>query len=769
MCLRIAGLVIGFFVIWKCSVATGTESRWLDSTSGDWTDGTRWSTSPNFPQNNQPSPGIGYDVLLDNPGDYQVRLAQDATVDSIDIRSGTLFFDRQSFGPRPTLQADRILVGPDGRLEVNDGRIETSQLEVDGTADLKNEAIFIGTTISGSGNFQAEYLWLVDGTLRVPVTPQNGLRAGGTLTLDNITLAPNGLTFAEADGTFGGDHQLAGTGLIDLQFDPPDPSRLVGSISSDGNLTIGNDITIRMPSIERASAGIYGRTFTNNGTILVGVDGDGYGDYWLNSERIVNNGQITVDASLRIRVINDDVAFINPGVIRVGPRGRLTLDGRFDSLDQLSNIQLDNPGDPYSLLLLGTYDNSGSVLNLDAFPLPKTDLFVGILQGGRIEGTAAPDGYRLAPEGSALHLQDVTLATHILATSGMNVTGQLRLDGGSVTGSIGFFTPNSVLAGTGIVRLPETSRLESSQLLIEEGIEIFADSQTTITARTNRGSIHVNGYSDIQIAQNQGSVTIDAGPQVVRYGRNDVARWENTGTIDLRSSALELVGNYDSSSIGNLLRGEDTSIVYGGVYQNTNQTLVLESRDSFQGTMIGGTVVSTAARAVLDGALRNRVTLRGQFRQVGPQILADEGLVLDQADLIITGDLNVSNELGGVGVLRLEDGDVVLRDGAAIGPSVEIISQSGQPSIRGLLESTQPVLVPGGNLYIEQWINHGGAVISNSAGLFVGSATAANSPSWTIQDQGRVSINGSYAMTSGETMAIQIAGNRTEPVFAAGE
>jgi hypothetical protein len=67
--------------------ASEITSTWSGN-SGDWTDGTQWSTNPNYPNNGTPS-GVSYDALINAPGAgaYTVSLSTSITTDSVTLSS----------------------------------------------------------------------------------------------------------------------------------------------------------------------------------------------------------------------------------------------------------------------------------------------------------------------------------------------------------------------------------------------------------------------------------------------------------------------------------------------------------------------------------------------------------------------------------------------------------------------------------------------------------------------------------------------------------
>ena len=69
------------------SASAATTSNWLTATSGNWTDPTKWSTNPNYPNNGAP-PGTAYDAVVAATGAaYTVALDSTVTIDHLTVNS----------------------------------------------------------------------------------------------------------------------------------------------------------------------------------------------------------------------------------------------------------------------------------------------------------------------------------------------------------------------------------------------------------------------------------------------------------------------------------------------------------------------------------------------------------------------------------------------------------------------------------------------------------------------------------------------------------
>src|SRR5687768_15015240 len=63
--------------------AEPVTATWKSASSGNWIDGTRWSTDPAFPDNGVPA-GVTYQAVINASGvGYAVTVGQDIAVDGV--------------------------------------------------------------------------------------------------------------------------------------------------------------------------------------------------------------------------------------------------------------------------------------------------------------------------------------------------------------------------------------------------------------------------------------------------------------------------------------------------------------------------------------------------------------------------------------------------------------------------------------------------------------------------------------------------------------
>ena len=95
-----ASLLVTAVSLGGTTTATGqTTATWLSPVSGSWTDASKWSTSPTYPRNGQPTAADIYDVVIDATGSaYTVStetLGFDFTLNSLTLNSpdATVYFE----------------------------------------------------------------------------------------------------------------------------------------------------------------------------------------------------------------------------------------------------------------------------------------------------------------------------------------------------------------------------------------------------------------------------------------------------------------------------------------------------------------------------------------------------------------------------------------------------------------------------------------------------------------------------------------------------
>jgi hypothetical protein len=144
---------------------------WTSAASGNWSDGTKWSTNPSPPQ-------AGDDVIINVAGTYSVTLDVDANINSLSLGT-TTGSDAQALvnsGKTLTLAGSNpSSVNQNGVLTLNGGTLTgAGNVTVDGGFNWN------AGTISGNGSFTVNNMLIIDSS-------SGKVLSGRTLTLNGST------------------------------------------------------------------------------------------------------------------------------------------------------------------------------------------------------------------------------------------------------------------------------------------------------------------------------------------------------------------------------------------------------------------------------------------------------------------------------------------------------------------------------------------------------------------------------------------------------
>src|SRR5687768_17024456 len=94
LCLSLAAVPL----LATADASAQVQASWLNTSGGQWTEPSNWSTNPFYPNNGNP-PGTAYEATISGPIGFSPAVnfeGPDVTVNSLDLRgSGAHLFHRQ--------------------------------------------------------------------------------------------------------------------------------------------------------------------------------------------------------------------------------------------------------------------------------------------------------------------------------------------------------------------------------------------------------------------------------------------------------------------------------------------------------------------------------------------------------------------------------------------------------------------------------------------------------------------------------------------------
>jgi filamentous hemagglutinin len=743
-----------------CAAHGQITASWLSPVSGTWTDPTKWSTNPVYPNNGSPNPADTYDVVINPSGGYVVALSSDVTVNSISMGSVNI---SQIWHTAGTLQAGTISMLTSG-YRLQGGTINNAYITGPAGTKLLIDAYLGTSTLDGV-------------TLAIDAAQQS---TGGTtvvrngLTLRNSTVSTvwNGIKF---DGT----QIIEGTGTF-----------LLGQESSlrattGAGLTIGSSITVR--SQQRGYVGAD--TLVNRGTLESASSSGGtfsvfgtqvfHNEGWIKNSNngyfaitnLDNTGTITLTGGSTV-LWGDH--WTNDGTMSL-TNGTLQADGTFTAAT-LSSIVRNGT----VLQISGCIDNADKTLALDCFtgawPLMygTGSAAQGTVQGGTV-GTSNGSSLVIPAYADGQWrrsgtFDNVTLAadveinrgTELRIRNGINLNSHtIRLlgIGSQFFNDITYLDSdgNASINGVGSIIFDSTSGSFSATgnnvLTAMGGGKLTIGPGVTVTNGTGFGQVGSANGTWI----NQGTIT--ATSQLEIQG-ND---WINQGTITVMPGAtLRLNGTVSTANIGQL-RSFSGQILAVGTINNAGQTLVVGSNIgtlTLSGSQIrdgtittapgyelhskGGSLVSTTlvGDLILDASteIKNTLTLSGGrllFRKPGETLNGEVSIYCFGAATINgSGEIVFNGVNGGTWpdntIYPAENGTIT------IGSGVYLRSGTGDGACTVINQGTISAETNHSINLRDGWINQG--VLDASVGTVNMSGSFSTAQVGTIKSSGSGSL-----------------------------
>jgi hypothetical protein len=701
-------------------LASAETATWLNPVSGNWSDGSKWSTAPQHPYNGSPTPTSTYDVIIGASGaPYTVTLDIDLPIDSLTLDA-----------PEATLNAAR------GRMRVNEINLNGGRMTLDHTT-------IIGATITASD------------TQNFDISRSSNELENVTLDLPGTLNVISGLLFSETV-------TLAGAGRISLSgglsLKGGSSARLLGQgvITFDSETSSLNG-SLTAPTI--IGPNIAMQTGAGNGSISGGSPG------------IINQGLIWAKTPGRTIYLRGK--WSNEGIIRLSA-GELTLDGEFNR-DTLGNFERTGG----LVNLAGTYDNTGRTLELSPAMASWRLLRGSTLRGGTVTATGGESliiGDAQSPSNwsDPAVLDGVTLATNISLGNGGALTLRSGLTLSNSAISIGA-TPSSTatrlqildsltIGGSGQITFDGSG--DASRMLLSEGAKVTVGPGVTLATGTSGGTIaNITNFGTpselilqgLTWAKTPGATLTIAG------------KWSNTGTLRVTDGTLKLTGSFKTSDLANLQRTAPGVVMISGALDNTASTLAFSAETglwAFSGANItGGTITATdgtyidvgsgglgISNSVLDADVVVRGTGGNGFGLANTTTFANRRITLINSrlgldsvsgpfEVLLNGSPPIPNSIGSNSNAYTLGPGVTIRtgtNGAFIGTST-----SGTITNQGSVFATTPgttVTFNGGTIF-----NHGHLLVSNGAVMKItGLSGPINDAS--IGPGGRLELSGNYTL-----------------------
>jgi hypothetical protein len=509
------------------------SANWLTTTSGNWTDPSKWSSAPFYPNNGNPA-GTTYNAAIAPAGSsaFTVTFTGTVALDSLTLNNTAATLLHRGDLTTPLIDVQK------GAYVLDLGSIVGATIQTNpaggGTFET-NRGILDGVTIGGNS------------TLR-----QSEVRNGLTL-VNNPMIAAVRLGSTDGGLTFNGTQTLGGTGTISFNGPGYAPIR----VSDGATLTIGTGVTFQ----------------SGGGNLIIGgLVGVSSADQWINKGTIANNSSLS--GFLMGRWHND-------GVFKVSA-GTLVLAGSFTDAD-LGTIQQSGTG---KIAIAAFINNTGNTFQptITAGVPMSINTYGGFGTAGVFGGTVSATAALPLTIGSG-DLTNVTIAgdgvTVGTAANGKNLTigasAQLKVPGHLTIVATSSTSTGEVIHGPGDIVM-------AGGLLDSLNVPLETDSTLTIRGA---GTIQV-GYGFTNHGKITGNIVL--GGQV---SSNIFYVWHNLGLLDASGgSTISLRGSFTPADIGNY-NATGGKINIDGILDNTGNTLLLDGPSKSLGlskTITGGTV-----------------------------------------------------------------------------------------------------------------------------------------------------------------------------------
>lgn len=722
---------------------------WVSTTSGFWTDGFRWSTSPNLP-------AAGDDVLIDVPNaDLLVTVKQDVQFihsvlsnEGLTVESGGLSVAADSTVNGAFTLSGGKLSGA-GNFTLNGPSVWTNFTTMDGTGTTIVSAT--GSLAISPGTFTKTLARALDNFGSITFTGDNQFasialqsatitnRIGATFTVNNTSDA----FFYGASGTntFLNNGTFTKTGTAAVTFG--------GQASLPISFVNAGQVNVQAGTLILQTGGTHTGHFAISSGALLQFEG---GHIFSAASDITGAGNV---------IFNSAGTNLSDGIFNVS--GAVTFAGAtntFNGAFTAGSLLVPN-GATFTFnntTTLGTLTATNLLLNGSGdVSISGTSTWTGFgTMSGSGKTIITPGSiFTFAPAAAPKNLQRTFINNGAVNWGGTGVLATLNLTGALFDNKAGasfnaFGDQYSFFGVSGANAFNNAGTFSKSGT----GTASFTGNGTSIVSLMNSGTVLVSaGLLQLDSSfTNSGTVSISGGTFTVGAGL------VNTGAIGLTGGVLNLNGTITTAQLGNWSNaGGQVNLL--GTLDNTSSTLGLNNstgnlRLQAGSKIIGGALstggtsrVTVAGAATMDG-----VTLTGPiniFQASNLTVL--NGLTLGGQPLTLnaTGNSLVtfqgSQSIGGTGVVTTTGGPGVATLGISSGATLTVgAGITVHPGSRDI------VLGATGGSVVNQ-----GLFLEDTAGstLTVSGTSVQNNGTFQIQNGGTIFVNGTLGNISSGTLA----------------
>jgi hypothetical protein len=578
---RTASLLCVLAIYPLTSAKAQTDAAWLSAVNGGWTDPSKWSTSPNYPNDESPSAGDTYRVLIDAVGaPYSVEvdsLAPFLAVDRVEIDSpdATLYLNFNG------LYGDTGFTATNG-IDINAGRLLMQSARIKDTAITGFDGVVQVQLTSGNTPTYFEGVTLgVD----MRVLTYASVTVSDHLVLDQATVFLQGFEgppfYLPGTATLRGSDSealdLRGAGQINMLG----YAALRGSASLPIYLRPGVSLYVDGTTTRRTTGTIAaGSVFYNQGVVT--ADGP-EADLNITAQSISNTGLIQSinGGSVEIK-LTDEVLASELGDLQFNNGGVYGISARINNVGQTLAIGGPGDGTVYISPIDSSNDSSitgGTVTTPNDNPIRVRDIELrNITLAGEMAGSMSVyDGLTL--NGGQLSLGGRSRLV-FAGDQSVSGNGSIVLDNGNATLDVRIGTGEGpVEFGSGITThiVNPVDKIQTDQF-INSGTILIDNYASLRGALTNRGTVHVRSATAGFIGGGLAAPIVNEGDFLVEdgalLGLGD--GFINTGTITLRQgSELRYSGVYTPDAFGTI-QNEGAEIELVGTLDLDEQELDLD-------------------------------------------------------------------------------------------------------------------------------------------------------------------------------------------------